>query len=200
MWFKYEEADPRDKAKASYDFLPPLEMCREVWLGFGCSFISSYSLYSSYFLFIWFLFYLRHLSRTPKMANFISTELKNTNPGCYLSMWRSLKPRANSEKLIKSFSTEYHSYFSKDHQRAAVSSASQSTFFLFSWVHIAGGTGTLISDLKGKWFLQGSVLRIPDSLQELEDSCTLQKRCWTGKAEALFEGFWGAEAAGTGSD
>lgn len=39
-----------------------------------------------------------------------------------------------------------------------------------------------MSDLKGKWFLQGSVLRIPDSPQELEDSCTLQKRCWTEKS------------------
>lgn len=39
-----------------------------------------------------------------------------------------------------------------------------------------------MSDLKGKWFLQGSVLRIPVSPQELEDPCTLQKRCWTEKA------------------
>lgn len=157
-------------------------LCREVWLGFSCSFASSY-LFLFIFLFLVFSIYMVSLLfkairpyQNPKMDSFIFTELKNPNPGCYLSMWRSLKPRENSEKLLKSSSTEY---FLKAHQRAAVSSASGSTFFLFAWVLIAGRTGTLISDLKGKWFLQGSVLRIPDSPQELEDSCTLQKRCWT---------------------
>lgn len=52
---------------------------------------------------IWLLFYfLRHLTRTSKMDNYISTELKMPNPGCSLSIWRSLKPRANSLKYYSS--------------------------------------------------------------------------------------------------
>lgn len=49
---------------------------------------------------VWLLFYsLRHLTRTPEMDNYVSTELKQPNPGCYLSMWKSLKLRTNSLKL-----------------------------------------------------------------------------------------------------
>lgn len=33
-----------------------------------------------------------------KMGNYASIQLKQPNPGCYLSMWRSLKRKTNSLK------------------------------------------------------------------------------------------------------
>lgn len=86
-------------------------LCREVWLGFACSFNSSYSSYSFLFIFLFlsFPFYMISLLfkapyHNTKNGQCFSTELKN--PGCYLSIWRNLKPRANSVKNYLSLSVQ----------------------------------------------------------------------------------------------